>query len=135
MYKLEDSSMTGLNRKWVNRATNVIVWWNCEDDKHRWELAVIEPLQKTAYYYALDPDGSKDPWLLEWHCIFDQNGNPIDSEQKVPHFESGMIDLRYLDLFPSYSSDLHQVMDDITLRQAMRALFPVDHVKDGDTAL
>lgn len=133
-YKLENASMTGINRKWINTANNIIIWWNCEDEKHRWEISVVGLLSKTTYYYADDPTGTKDPWELEWKYAVDASGVPIDTNLSLPVVESGSIDLNYLDLFPSYSSDLKQVMDDITLRQAMRALFPIDDVKDGDTA-
>lgn len=133
VYKPEDYSMTGINRKWVNASTNVIIWWNCDDDKHRWEISVLDLLGKTAYYYADDPEGKHDPWNLEWHHVLDNNGIPVDKNGSIPEISSGYIDLRYLDLFPSYSSDLKTVMNDITLRQAMRALFPVDDTKDGAT--
>lgn len=134
-YKLEDVSMIGLNRKWINNSNNVVIWWNCDDDLHRWELSTFNYLGKTAYYYAIDPDGSKDPWTLQWHYVLDEDGVPVDKNQSLPVFEVGVIDLRYLDLFPSYSSDLHAVMDDIVLRQAMKALFPIDSVQDGDTTV
>lgn len=137
-YKLEDTSMTGINRKWRNDSTNVIIWWNCDDSKYRWEISVIGilgPSSQTTYYYANDPTGTKDPWDLEWHFVVDDDGVPLDKNQSLPSFESGAIDLRYLDLFPSYSSDLHMVANDITLRQAMKALFPIDSVKDGDTVV
>ena len=78
------------------------------------------------YYYANDPDGSHDPWTLKWKSVSSDN-NP------VPELLNGMLDLRYIDLFPSYSSDLHVVADDRALRQAMIALFPVDAIRDGDT--
>jgi hypothetical protein len=51
----------------------------------------------------------------------------------IPEFLKGALDLQYIDLFPSYSSDLHVIVDDITLRQAIKAIFPVDSVIDGDT--
>lgn len=133
VYKLEDATMTGINRKWVNASNNVIVWWNCDDDEYRWEIATVGVLGKTAYYYADDPTGTKDPWLLEWKFVLDEKGQPIDKNKSLPIVDSSCIDLRYLDLFPSYSSDLHQVMEDVALRQAIRALFPVDDIRDGDT--
>ena len=135
-YQLEQAGMSGINRKWVNKSNNIIIWWNCEDDKHRWEIALIDPiLGKVAYYYAKDPDGTKNPWELEWEYVLDANGSPVDAAQSLPVVTSGSVDLKYMDLFPSYSSDLKLVMNDITLRQAMRALFPVNDIKDGDTTV
>ena len=134
-YRLEDTSMVGINRKWKNNSNNIVIWWNCDDDKYRWEISVIEVLGKTTYYYADDPTGTKDPWDLDWKFVLDEDGVPLDKNRSLPKFESGSIDLRYLDLFPSYSSDLQTVMNNITLRQAMKALFPIDSVKDGDTTV
>lgn len=134
-YRLEDISMVGINRKWKNNSNNIVIWWNCDDDKYRWEISVIEVLGKTTYYYADDPTGTKDPWDLDWNFVLDEDGVPLDKNRSLPKFESGSIDLRYLDLFPSYSSDLQTVMNNITLRQAMKALFPIDSVKDGDTTV
>ena len=134
-YKLIDPSATGNRRRWVSQTYNVVVYcnYNQTTGTYRWEIATFNMLGQTVYYYATDPTGMNDPWELEWNLELDGEGNPIDINQKIPKIDSGNIDLRYLDLFPSYSSDLHFVVKDVVLKQAMRALFPVDDVTDGDT--
>ena len=126
VYRLTDPEAKGLNRKWVNNVAHVKVWWNCDRKTKRWEIVSTIGINPTVYYYANDPDGSHDPWTLKWKSVSSDN-NP------VPELLNGMLDLRYIDLFPSYSSDLHVVADDRALRQAMIALFPVDAIRDGDT--
>ena len=126
VYTMTDTAATGLNRKWENNSSRIKVWWNCDRRTKRWEIANTIATNQVVYYYANDPDGSHDPWTLKWKSAASENS-------PIPIIESGALDLRYIDLFPSYSSDLHVVADDRTLRQAMIALFPSDTIRDGDT--
>ena len=124
-YKLFDKESKGLNRTWRNDNIRLRVWWNC--DTKRWEISsTVATKPNYTYYYADDEEGKFNPWDLHWQVAEYGEGN-------VPKFLEGMLDLRYIDLFPSYSSSLHVVMNDVALRQAIKAVFPFDSVRDGDT--
>ena len=124
-YLMFNPEAVGLDRMWRNETNRIRLWWNCETK--RWEISSTVATQPNyIYYYADDPEGKFDPWDLDWEV------GPVGVGH-IPEFLKGALDLQYIDLFPSYSSDLHVIVDDITLRQAIKAIFPVDSVIDGDT--
>jgi hypothetical protein len=124
-YKMFNTEAIGLDRMWKNETIRMRIWWNC--NTKRWEISSTVATQPDfIYYYADDPEGKYDPWNLAWEVGPKGAGH-------VPNFLEGALDLQYIDLFPSYSSDLHVVVDDVALRQAIKAIFPVDSVRDGDT--
>ncbi len=127
-YTLSDSSMKDLNRVWKNTSNWITIMWNCTEDTKRWEIKDTSGLSSTVYYYAADVDGSHDPWNLTWVAV-------DTSYEPVPVVESGSLDLRFIDLFPSYSSDLQPVTTNVALKRAMEALYPTDSIKDGDTTI
>lgn len=124
-YKMFDTTATGTDRMWRNDTVRLAVRWSA--NRERWEIiSTVATKPNDIYYFSTGPSDRFDPWDLNWEVGSVGQG-------AVPRFTEGALDLRYIDLFPSYSSDLHVVIDDIVLRQAIKAIFPVDSIRDGDT--
>lgn len=127
-FKIADTTKKGSERKWINTTYKLQIAWNCANGLHRWELKSVVAHDIEVLYYAEDLHGDQQPWKLTWVAA-KQDYVP------APKVESGALDLTYIDLFPSYSSDLHIVTDDRSLRQVMKALFPTDNIRDGATVI
>ena len=122
-YKMADSTATGSARRWYNAFTNLAIWFNT--DQHRWELVSSLESIRGVYYYADDTtNGVADPSNLTW-CTGDLG------EDQPPILESGMLNLTFIDILPSYrlyDSETPEFYR--TLEQLKRALLPEDLNRD-----
>ena len=122
-YRMVDTSATGSARRWYNAFTNLAIWYNIS--KSRWEIISSLTSVTGVYYYADDTtNGVSDPSNLTW-----TTGDL--GEDQPPILESGMLDLTFIDILPSYrlyDSETPEFYR--TLEQLKRALLPEDPNRD-----
>lgn len=123
-YHLTDVTATGNDRIWTSSTGKCDVTYNTA--LSRWEISVYTIYGKSVYYYATS-ETEADPWDLGWN-----KGNGVS---KMPVFSSQSINHNYVDVLPSYTSDMHEVEEDIMLRRCVNTLLPTDTTKDGATTL
>lgn len=123
-YHLVEITATGNDREWTNTNGKCFVSYN--EKLSRWEIVVVTIYGKSVYYHAVSAD-TRNPWELRW---VRENG-----ESPIPVFTNYGINHKFVDILPSYTSDIHEVEEDIMLRRCVDALLPTDTTKDGATTL
>ena len=123
-YHQTDITAIGNNRVWENTNHRCTIAYN--SNLSRWELLVNTILGVKVYYYATS-NNANDPWNLGW--MKDVGDAPM------PVIRNDGLDGKFLDIAPSYTSDIHEVEEDIMLRRCIAALLPADTTKDGATTL
>ena len=125
-YYLVDRTANGSDRVWKNRANNGMSTLSYNSNSQRWELAVTSRYSRIVYYYSLSPM-DHDPWTLVW--------SKQAGALPVPEILMKGLDSRFVDIMPSYTSDMHDVPNDIMLRRCLKVLLPTDATKDGVTTI
>lgn len=122
-YRPVDKTARGQQRRWYNAFSNLSIWYN--QKQNRWEIVSSLKSISGAFYYAEDISlGLADPANLTW--VTGELG-----EDKPPTLESGMLDLTFIDILPSYrlydsgTPEFYR-----TLEQLKRALLPEDPNRD-----
>ena len=122
-YRPTDNTASGQARRWYNAFSNLSIWYHTEEQ--RWEIVSTLKSVTGVYYYAPDPtNGLADPSNLTWVTGDLGEDNP-------PVLESGMLDLTFIDILPSYrlydsgTPEFYR-----TLEQLKRALLPEDPNRD-----
>lgn len=122
-YRPVNKSARGQQRRWYNAFSNLSIWYN--QKQNRWEIVSSLKSISGAFYYAEDISlGLADPANLTW--VTGELG-----EDKPPTLESGMLDLTFIDILPSYrlydsgTPEFYR-----TLEQLKRALLPEDPNRD-----
>lgn len=129
-----------INGTYTNTTKNVVGRyriWEClgartriiySDIQKRWLLRSSNIALPTIFYVSEeDSTGQQDPWHMTWAAV-------DTGDASVPLLQSGNLNLKYIDLMPSYrtnetySSDLYNC-----LRAIVNSLFAVDAIKDGET--
>ena len=123
-YRLTDITATGNDRVWRTGNNKCILAFNTS--KNRWEISVNSIYGMKVYYYATSND-EHDPWNLGLA--------KEDGALPLPIINNEGVDTKYVDVLPSYTSDIHEVEEDIMLRRCIDALLPADTTKDGATTL
>ena len=123
-YKLTDITAAGNDRVWRTGNNKCVLSFNTS--KNRWEISVNSIYGMKVYYYATSND-EHDPWNLGWA--------KEDGALPLPIIYNEGVDTKYVDVLPSYTSDIHEVEEDIMLRRCIDALLPADTTKDGATTL
>ena len=122
-YQPVDNDAKGQARRWYNAFSNLSIWYHT--DQKRWEIVSSLKSVTGVFYYAEDPtDGLADPSNLTW--VTGDLG-----EDQPPVLESGMLDLTFIDILPSYrlyDSETPEFYR--TLEQLKRALLPEDPNRD-----
>lgn len=118
VYKILDENATGKIRIWTSSNSVVVIKWV----DGRWVIRSIYKNIVEPYYYALDPNGDRDPWTLTWLS---------DNNDKAPTLHSGNLNLKFIDIRPSYRVDA--ISDPVTyllLKHLAKVLLPADGVRD-----
>lgn len=122
-YRPVDKSAKGQERRWYNAFSNLSIWYHQEQG--HWEIVSSLKSVTGVFYYAVDPtDGLADPSNLTWET------GDLGTDQP-PVLESGMLDLTFIDILPSYrlydsgTPEFYR-----TLEQLKRALLPEDPNRD-----
>ena len=123
-YHLVESTATGAGRVWTNTNNKCTIAYNTE--LSRWEILVATIYGKKVYYYAAS-EQAHDPWGLRW--------SKAEGSAPMPAFVNYGLNHKFVDILPSYTSDMHEVEEDIMLRRCVDVLLPTDTIKDGATTL
>ena len=125
-YYLVDGDAKGHDRVWKNRSNSGLTSLRYNDASSRWEFVYTSRYSSTVYYYA-NVYGEHEPWNLIW--VRENGALP------VPKITINGFDSRFVDVFPSYTSDLHEVNTDVMLRRCIDYLLSKDSVTDGATTI
>ena len=128
----------GSDRVWINEECGIQIRWYAKDEGYtpeqinagmiklngRWVIENRFDYQHT-YFYAIDDDGTKDPWELHWV-------RGIDGIGAVPSLRVHELNLRFIDIDPSYADVAYKDLEHRKcILQIMKGLLPEDPIKDG----
>ena len=123
-YRIDNLYSNDTARSWSNLNGRAQLIY--ESTHNRWELRYHTLYGIKVGYYAYHREGYS-PWNLAW--------TKGEAQAPVPNLTYGGIDLRFIDILPSYTSDLHDVPNDIMLRRCIEVLTPHDSIQDGATTI